>query len=235
MPPLRVAIVTPYFDKPLHMLQEAHASVLAQTYPCRHFLVSDGRPEREIESWDADHIVLSRTHGDYGSTPTFVGTAAAAMQGFDLVTRLDSDNWYRDDHIQTLVDLHARSGAAFLSTGRMLCRLDGSVMSPCPLTDPERFIDANCMAFAREALPLLAYYVSMPDYAHAISDRPLYQHIRASGIACAHSNERTVFYRCGKTGAYQMLGEPIPPGVAAPPDYDAIFARWEREGHPPLI
>ena len=235
MTPLRVAVVTSYFSETIEVLRQAHDSVLAQTYPCRHILVADGQPKREVEDWDAQHIVLSRNHADIGATPLFVGAADAAMRGFDLITALDSDNWYREDHVQILVDLHQRTGAAFLSTGRMLCRLDGSVMAPCPLTDPERFLDTSCMAFARPGFPLLTYYMCMPDYAYGIGDRVFHHHVLQSGVQRAHSPERTVFYRCGKAGAYEMLGEPIPPGVEAAPDYQTLFDRWVREGHPPLI
>ncbi len=217
------------------MLRQAHDSVRAQTYPCRHLLVSDGRPKPEVDGWDAEHLVLSRSTGDYGRTPTFVGAAAAAFQGFDLIAILDSDNWYREDHIEILADLHRRTGVAFLSSGRMLCRLDGTVMAPCALTDPERFIDTSCMAFARAAFPLLTYAVTMPAYADDISDRAMLHHVKASGVARAHTDERTVFYRCGKAGIYELLGEPVPPGVVPAPDYKRQFDRWAADGHPPLI
>jgi GT2 family glycosyltransferase len=233
--PPRVAVVTPYFTESLEMLRLAHDSVLAQTHPCRHILVADGRPKPEVEGWDADHIALSYNHGDYGSTPGLVGAAAAAFQGCDLIAFLDSDNWYREDHVQTVVELHQRTGAAFVSTSRMLCRLDGSLMAPCPTTDPERFVDTNCWAFAREAFPLLTYGVTLPDYAQIINDRCLYQHVLASGVARAHSPKATVFYRCGKAGIYRLLGEPVPPGVVPAPDYAAAFARWAAEGRAPLI
>ncbi len=233
--PLKVAVVTPYFAETLAMLREAHDSVLAQTYPCRHILIADGRPKSEVDDWNAQHIVLGHNHADVGSTPALVGAAAAAFQGYDLIALLDSDNWYRRDHVQTVVELHQRTGAVFISTSRMLCRLDGSVMAPCPTTDPERFIDTSCMAYAREAFPLLTYGVTLPDYAQPVNDRCNYQHVLASGVSRAHSPEATVFYRCGKAGIYQQLGEPVPPGVIAPPDYPAIFARWAAEGRAPLI
>jgi len=232
---LRVAVITPYFGETLPMLRQAHESVLAQTYPCRHILVADGRPKTEVEGWDADHLVLPRSYGDFGSTPTFVGASFAAMQGYDLIALLDSDNWFREDHIERVLELEQSSGAAFLSSGRMLCRLDGSVMAFCPLSDPERFIDTSCMAFTKAAFPLLARLVTMPDYAHGISDRVLYHHILSSGTPRAHCQERTVFYRCGKSGIYELLGEPVPDGVMPPPDYRGLLARWVADGNPPLI
>ena len=230
---LRVAIVTPYYAEPQAILRQAHDSVLAQTYPCRHIMVADGRPEAEVASWDADHIVLERSHGPFGCMPRFLGAEHALHEGFDLVAFLDADNWLREDHVEVLAELHVRTGADFLSCNRMLCRLDGSVMAPCPLTDADRFVDTSCMAFARGGFPLLSLWVEMPEYAEMICDRWVLHHVIASGASRAHTAERTVFYRCGKAGIYELLGEPVPPGVGPPPGYPAAFERWAAEDHPP--
>ncbi len=229
----RIAIVTPYYREPLEILRHAHDSVLAQSYPCRHFLVADGRPNPELGGWDADHCVLDRNHADFGNTPRYAGAQRAIEQGYDLIAFLDADNWLREDHAEILAELHRRTGADFLSCGRMLCRPDGSVMAECPLTDPDRFIDTSCMAFARGGFSLLPLWVEMPDYAQAICDRWVLHHVIASGASRAHSPERTLFYRCGKAGIYELLGEPVPPGVGRAPDYRAAFERWAADGHSP--
>ena len=233
--PLRVAVVTPYFAETTEVLRQTHESVLGQSYPCRHILVADGRPNPAVAGWDAEHIVLPGGSDDFGSTPRFVGAADAVLQGYDLVAFLDADNWLRADHVQSLADLQQETGAGFLSCGRMLARLDGSILAPCPLTDPDRFVDTSCMAFARPGFGLLSYWVTMPAYGKAICDRCMLAHAKASDVVRAHTPERTLFYRCGKAGIYQMFGEEPPPGVIPAPDYQSVFARWEAEGHPPLV
>lgn len=232
---LSVAVITPYLGEAAAIVRQAHDSVLSQTYPCRHVMVADGPARAEFQGWDAMHLGLSRAHRDVGSTPRFIGAAHAVFHGFDAVAFLDADNWYREDHIERMVALHEQTGASFLTSGRWLCSLDGEVMAQCPITDPDRFVDTNCMAYTRAAFPLLTYWTCMPDYAHDIGDRAVLQHHIAAGVHRAHSPEPTVYYRCGKPGAYQMLGREVPAGVAPAPDYDAVFARWAADGHPPLI
>jgi hypothetical protein len=227
--------VTPYYREPLEFLSQAHESVRAQSYPCRHIMVADGSPNPALAGWDVEHISLSGWSNDFGSTPRFVGAAHAVFQGFDIVAFLDADNWYREDHVQAVVELVAGAGAAFVSSGRMLCRLDGSVMRECPTTHPDRFIDTSCMAFARAGFPLLTRWVTLPSYAHAMGDRCVHQSVMLSGAPRAHSAAPTVFYRCGKAGIYGLLGEPVPAGVAPAPDYGALFQRWVNEGRPPLV
>jgi hypothetical protein len=107
-------------------------------------------------------------------------------------------------------------------------------MGPCPNIDPERFVDTSCMMFFREAFGVLANWVLMPPYAHLIGDRVMLHHVKASGVRRAHSQARTVNYRCGKAGAYRQMGEPIPEGVSQPPDYQSAFRQWIADGNPPL-
>lgn len=231
----RVAVITPYYREDIALLRQCHRSVRAQTLPCLHVLVADGRPRRRLRFWAAHHVTLPASHGDIGSTPRLIGAYHAIGLGVEAVAFLDADNWYAPDHIAGLMAARDREGAAFVSSSRLLCRLDGTPMGPCPLTDPERFIDTNCMLFGREAFPLLHHWVLMPDYGHLIGDRILLHHVRMTGVSRCHVPATTVRYRCGKAGLYRQMGQPVPPGVSARPDYERSFERWVADGNPPLL
>ena len=230
----RVAVITPYHGESLAWLEQCHQSVREQTYPCLHVLVADGLPEPTIDTWAADHVVLPRGHADIGSTPRLVGCIHAIGLRVDAVAFLDADNWFYPEHVSRLMAAQERTGAAFLSSSRMLHRLDGTPMAPCPLTDPERFIDTNCMLFTRDAFSLLHHWVLMPPYAHLIGDRVMLHHVCQSGLQRHHCPEPSVAYRCGKAGLYVQLGEIPPAGVEPRPDYKAAFEQWRADGHPPL-
>jgi hypothetical protein len=232
---MRVAVVTPYCKEDLQTLRRCHDSVLAQSHPCRHVMIADGRPDAAVDAWDVEHLRLPRAHADTGDTARAIGALHAIGLGVEAVAFLDADNWYRADHVARLVALHRETGAAFLSSGRLLRRLDGSVMGVCPNTDPERFVDTSCMMFTREAFDVIATWVLMPAYAHVIGDRVVLHEVKARGHARAHSAEPSVSYSCGKAGAYLQFGEVPPVGVSAPPDYASAFAAWEAEGRPPLV
>jgi hypothetical protein len=232
---MRVAVITPYVTEPLDVLSRCHLSVVKQSYPCRHVMIADGPPQAPIDGWDCEHISLPGPHLDYGSTPRFVGAFHAVSQGYDAIAFLDADNWYRDDHIQSLVALHQRTGASFISSGRTLCRPDGSVIGECPYTDPDRFLDTSCMMFVRPAFPILSYWVRMPSYAQVICDRCMVHYVKTSGVPRAHTGEPTMLYTCGKAGIYRHLGERPPAGVVEAPDYQVAFAKWAADGNPPLM
>jgi len=230
----RVAVITPYYKEPLAQLRQCHDSVLAQSEPCLHVLVADGHRHLRINRWQAEHVRLPRSHGDIGSTPRLIGSYHAIGLGVDAVAFLDADNWYRPDHIASLLAEVDQHQADFVSSSRTLCRLDGTVMGPCPLTDPERFIDTNAMLFGRGAFPLLHQWVLMPPYGHLIGDRIMLHHLKEAGIHRKHLTEHSVFYRCSKEGLYRQMNEPVPKGVQKRPNYEASFRAWEADGNSTL-
>ena len=231
----RVAVITPYYKESIAELRQCHDSVLAQSEPCLHVLVADGHPRRRINYWQAEHVHLPRSHGDIGSTPRLIGSYHAIGLGVDAVAFLDADNWYGPDHIAHLLERMDEHRADFISSGRTLCRLDGTVMGPCPLTDPDRFIDTNAMLFGRGAFKVLHQWVLMPPYGHLIGDRIMLHHLKESGVKREHLDQHSVFYRCSKAGLYKQMNETIPPGVQKRPDYETSFRAWEADGHSPLV
>jgi glycosyltransferase involved in cell wall biosynthesis len=232
---MKVAVITPYYKESLDVLEKCHSSVLNQTIQCQHVLVADGFPKIEIENWNVHHIILPIAHNDIGSTPRLIGSYHAIGLGFNAIAFLDADNWYQNDHIESLLNLYENTKAAFLSSSRMLCRIDGSVMAPCNQTDPETFIDTNCMMFTTNGFGILANWVLMPEYAHLIGDRVMLHLVKESGVIRAHSGLCTVFYRCSKEGIYRALGEIIPEGVMARPNYEKSLELWVKDGNPALI
>ena len=230
----RVAVITPYYKEPLAQLHQCHQSVLAQSEPCLHVLVSDGHPRPRINKWNAEHVRLPRSHGDIGSTPRLIGCYHAIGLGVDAVAFLDADNWYGPNHIADLLAAMDEEHADFVSSGRTLCRLDGSEMGLCPLTDSERFIDTNAMLFGKRAFHQLHHWVLMPSYGHLIGDRIMLNHVKRSNLKRHHLKQGSVFYRCAKEGLYRQMGEVIPKGVQPRPDYEESFRQWEADGQPPL-
>lgn len=231
---MKVAVITPYYKEDIEIIQQCHQSVLDQSIQCLHVIVADGFPNSEIFEWNCDHVVLPNSHNDIGSTPRLIGCYHAIGLGFDAVAFLDADNWYRKDHIETLVNLHEKTHASFLSSSRYLCRLDGTVMGLCNQTNPDRFIDTNCMMFTSTGFHLLDFWGLMPSYAHLIGDRVMLQKVIISGVQRAHTYLPTVYYRCSKEGIYRSFGESIPEGVSKRPDYESSFRKWVEDGNPEI-
>ncbi len=222
---MKVAVITPYYNTPDEWLLKCHQSVKAQTHPCTHVLIADGRPQPMVDTLEAQHLRLPVNIGDYGDTPRGLGSVLAISQGFDAIAYLDADNWYSPEHIATLVALHEKSGAAVISSARNLHRLDGTLLGRCSETNGETFVDTNCYFLTRVAFPIVPVWWMMESWMHAIDDRVVLMQIKQAGLTLAHSSLPTVAYRTAFKFHYERFGETPPPGTKAGQE---IFAAMQR-------
>lgn len=158
---MRIAVVTPYFDEPTEWLRRGHESVLAQGVGATHIFVSDGRPNEAVPAWGCQHILLRRHHADWGNTPRMAGGLSAASQGFDAVAYLDADDWFLDGHLEGLIAA-AEAGGEFCTSRRMLHRIDGSPIGPCPDVDGEITADSSGILLTRTAFATLGVWCLLP-------------------------------------------------------------------------
>jgi glycosyltransferase involved in cell wall biosynthesis len=226
--PLRVAIVTPYCNEGDDILAICLSSVRDQRYEdCRHFLVADGFPNRLVAAADVQHIILPCAHRDNGNLARCVGSIAAASEGYDAIAFLDADNWYRDDHIARLVELHKQTGAAVCTAGRTIHRLDGSFLRiDVAFSDGVNFTDTSCLCIFRPAFDLLPLWGSMPPQFGPICDRVMWAAIRSRDLKTAHSREPTVAFRSQYASDYTAHGETPPPTAKQPSELPPIVSEF---------
>ena len=231
---MKIAVISPFFNEPLDWIEQCKASVAQQTVACDHFFIGDS-PRSKVPA-PATVIDLPVSVNDFGNTPRAVGSMYAAGLGYEAIAFLDADNMYEPQHIETLVRLHQKSGAAVVTSRRKFIRLDGSYMAECLTSDGQNFCDTNCLFFTRPAFHMLAQWSFMGKMFSHIGDRVLWQLIRQSGLTTAHTNEATVLYRATHEGFYRDLGELAPEGVKRSTDSNIPFAlaQWEKLGHPSL-
>ena len=238
---MKVAVITPYYDTPEKWLQECHLSVKAQTFPCTHFIVADGKPIDVVDSWDAQHIKLPVNHADYGDTPRGVGSVVAIAQRFDAIAYLDADNWYSQDHIASMVKLQQKTGAGLVSSTRNLYRLDGTLLGKCPEVDGEIFVDTNCYFIARSAFQIVPLWwmmellyggkegIGLGKEIHSIDDRVIWAEVKRLKLRRAHSGRATVAYRTAFRNHYLYFGEEPPAGAKSGKDIFKTMAGAIKE------
>ncbi len=238
-PALRVAVVTPYYKESEDVLRQCHESVMAQTYPVTHYMVSDGFTNAAVNSWQVEHILLPKAHGDGGDTPRSIGSLSAVNQGFDAIAYLDADNWYQPDHIQTMVELHRSTGAVICTSNRTMHRPDGSILYWDLENDGVRLIDTSCYFLTRPAFRLVVLWAMKPKELSQYDDRIFLQAIKHSGYSRAHSRKPTVAYRTRYADHYTFCGEAPPPNAITDEQFNRgsvwwgaqsveFRARWER-------
>lgn len=225
----RIAVVTPYYQEPLGILRQCHESVLAQGVPCDHILVADGHPRREIEGWEARHVILPRAHGDNGNTPRGIGSFLAEAEGYTHVAYLDADNWYLPGHLRSLLDLQRSTGAQVASSFRVFHDMEGRELPGVEEAQEmaHRHVDTSCYLLDRAAFGCFPIWVRMPRPLSPICDRIFHAGLRRRGFRFASTGLKTVAFRTQYRVHYAAAGLPAPPGAKLNRIAVAAFA-WLR-------
>jgi hypothetical protein len=162
-----VSVVVPTFQRP-DLLRRAISSVLGQTYANTEVLVVGDRCPRvdevvaAIDDPRLRHWNLDQHAGDLGATPR--NYALKMMTRGTLIAYLDDDNWWKPDHLESLVKLLTADPTAMFSFSSfevagetIICRR------------PRRYqIDTSALLHRRLLLERFGYWrrPEETDYAH---------------------------------------------------------------------
>lgn len=208
---MRIAVVTPYCREDPRIVARCIKTVKAQTVPCEHYLIGDGRA---LQGMEADptlrHLVLPFAHNDGGNVARTLGGLAAAAAGCDAVAYLDADNGYVPHHLETLRDLAMSSGRPLVVSWRSFHRPDGKRLKVH--SDEEmRFdhVDTSCWLITRAAFDLLDAWL-MPPSLGPVCDRIFFETAWFRGHTIVSTRQRTVCYTTVYRNHYELLNEEAP-------------------------
>jgi cellulose synthase/poly-beta-1,6-N-acetylglucosamine synthase-like glycosyltransferase len=226
---MKVAVITPYYQESVEMLSRCHDSVRRQTYPATHFMVADGFPNEEVANWDVQHITLPSAHADNGNTPRSIGGISALNLGFDGFAFLDADNWFREDHVQSLVELCEASRCDVAFSDRFVVLPDGYVLpEPDPADVSRRHVDTSCYFFTARAALLLPMWAMMEKALSPACDQAMLRIIAERRIPHGWTGRPTVFFESHYRVHFQRAGRDVPPD-AREVDWTRIRERYSHE------
>lgn len=104
-----VAVITPTIGR--KTLLKAIWSVRSQSYPCKHYIFVDGKQHHKavknmVKAYpDVEVVYLPMNTGGGANqlANSTINAIAPYLVTEDIICYLDDDNWYADDHVQTLV------------------------------------------------------------------------------------------------------------------------------------
>jgi glycosyltransferase involved in cell wall biosynthesis len=210
---MKIAIISPYYKEDVTLLERCMDSVLSQTIKCDHFLVSDGHPQEWINTRSVRHILLGKSHGDYGNTPRGIGGQLAISEGYDAICFLDADNWLDPTHVEeclnsAILKYGSHINCDYVISRRRLVRPDLSIMDS---TEEPSHIDTNCFFFLPGSYFLIPYWNLMPKEFSNIGDRIFRQKISMYKLNFTKNLNITVNYLNLWTSFYTSRGETPPP------------------------
>jgi hypothetical protein len=207
----RVAVITPYYQESREVLWQCHQSVLDQRVSADHFMIADGHPVAEIDSWQAHHVKLPQAHGDNGNTPRGLGSLLAKVEGYEFIAYLDADNWYHAGHLESLLALHRQTSSAILSSFRTFHALSGERLDIRePEEDAFRHVDTSCLLIHRSSFDLFGIWLDMPRILSPICDRVFLAGILAKARSVRSTGQRTVAFRTQYANHYRAAAVPVP-------------------------
>jgi len=161
MKPL-VTVITPTTGS--HQLYNVLASVNNQTYSnIEHIVVADGPQysnvtQRMLEGSQALLIQLPYNTGHSQYNGHRIYGAMSYIANGDYLCFLDQDNWYENNHIESLVDVIQRGNDWAYSLrkivsqeGRYICNDDCESLGKWNSVINDKFIDVNCFMIPKMA------------------------------------------------------------------------------------
>jgi glycosyltransferase involved in cell wall biosynthesis len=209
---MKVAVITPYHNCPRDWIAVCVESVQSQYHPCEHIVVCDGDDSfpPALQHQELQLIHLPRAHRDYGNTARAIGSISAFRRGFDAVAWLDADNWYKPEHIASLLEVHKNTSSAICFSKRDLYHLNGTYLGPCPETARGELIDTNCYLIVKQAKEVISAWWMMDEKYNPVGDRYFYTYLKHIGMQVAGSNKDTVCYRTAYAPHYEHFGVAVP-------------------------
>ncbi|MFN4140654.1 glycosyltransferase family A protein [Aestuariivirga sp.] len=208
-PVSKVAVITPYYKEPASELERCLVSVRNQTYPCDHFMISDGFPSEAVDQSRAIHIKLGVGHSDNGNTPRYVGGLVALAGGYDAIAYLDADNWFESNHIQTLIETQHRTHANAVCSLRNIYLPDGYKLPDCDREDLLRLhVDTSCYLLTHDCEYIAHLWGQMPQSWGPVCDRIVFSALQ--GMNLAWTDQRTLNFKSNYAAHYRKASRPVP-------------------------
>lgn len=157
-----VTVITPTLGK--DHLYKAIESVGSQTYSnIQHLVISDGVLISSEKIKYVDYISLPYNVGANGFNGHRIYGCATFLAKGDYICFLDDDNWFDDDHIQSMMDV-IRSGNKWACSlrkiidedGSFVCNDDCESLGKWPSIFGSLFVDVNCYMLPKDIAILMA-------------------------------------------------------------------------------
>jgi glycosyltransferase involved in cell wall biosynthesis len=218
---MKVAVITPYYNESMPILNRCIKSVANQTTTSivHHIIVADTAKRvkrKHFPSGAFQLINLNCNHGDAGATPRALGAISAFSQGFDAVAFLDADNSYEPTHIETMVKICSTEKVDLVSATRNIySSFEDKFGNKCLYTDTvesngQDFCDTNCLFMTRALMPLMTHWITSKDL-YLAGDRAFWNLIVSNqNIKREHCSIPTVNYFTKWAWHFQYAKEVIP-------------------------
>ena len=244
---MKIAVITPYFDERLNVLERCHESVARQCdlreASITHFFIADGKGLKAVDNLSrVRHIRLGVSHNDNGNTPRAVGGLCALREGFEAIFYLDADNLYDNLHVSSVIKVHEQSGSEAIFSSRYWFFPDGDCYDFAERHRHEdrlrRHVDTSCISLFSSARGAVGLWGQMPASLGPICDRVFFQYL-ITNHTCSWTDQKTVFFETWYAGSFRPTAIPTPRNAKTVPrrtkdEWLADFQQFARHARIPV-
>lgn len=194
----KIAVITPYYKEPVSLLQQCHSSVINQRVNASvtHFLIADGYPSDEAKTWHVEHIILTKSHDDNGNTPRGLGSLRAKECDYDFIAYLDADNWFHENHLQSMLDKWIETKCDVICSYRTYHQINGKeILIEEPDENSFYHVDTSCFFIHKNGFDIMDVWLKMPKRLSPVCDRIFFAAIKWKNHTIAFTKLRTVAFR----------------------------------------
>lgn len=180
-------------------LKQTIESVRSQTYPCRHYVFTDGVTVSTEGYEDVMWCHLPVKTGVNGIMNGGIAAASAYLVQEDMMCWLDDDNWFDPTHVEELVK--AKENKPYAYSLRKLLNPDGTFFdyddfeSIGKYARGEGFIDFNCYLMERHlAIQVSPLWYDVYD-GMMVGDRHVYKYLKNNNLPFGDTGKYSVNYR----------------------------------------
>ena len=204
---IKPAVITPYCNEDISVINRCICSVSNQAYPAKHFLVADRKTKHNFSDYDIEHLMLSGPHRDYGNTPRCIGSLSAINKGYNAICFLDADNWYEPNHIEEAIRMKIDKIETDVVASLRRIILPEDIEAP---VDPDEVtrdhVDTSCMTLFEGAFSILPLWATMTSELSPIGDRVIFSTMKHRKFKIEYTNKKTVNYFSNYKYHYRNAG-----------------------------
>lgn len=195
--PKGCAVITPYHSENVEILKTCYASCRSQGIKLTHIFIADGLPNKDIDQWDIEHLILPKGNTDGGNTPRSIGSIYACNQGYWPIFYLDVDNYYEPWHVVEALKLKAKNPKAdVLAMKRQMILKTKDYSFPISEQDSSgKHVDTSCYVFYPSSFRVLPFMGMLPQTFGGIGDQFLLQEIHNQGLSIVSSSYQNITIR----------------------------------------
>jgi hypothetical protein len=214
----KIAVITPYNNEDSRLIKKANVSIWNQNcddFICEHIIIVDGQDlNKSLQNINCIKLELGKNYNNNGNTPRSIGTNIAISMNYDFIMYLDTDNWFMDQHVESLLSL-SKNGEQIACSYRTFFNMKDEKLNYLEDSDclKKTHVDTSCFLIPRLYYRYINIWHLIPNEISQWCDRIFFSNLLFNKCNIAYTEKHTVAFRSTYDVHYLRSGAAFPNNV----------------------